>query len=192
MNRTLLTFTAMTALFSAPAMAQDMDVYYTTPTVQAGQPVVVPVTPTVRAVPVYTPVPVVAHSNTGPAAVDDTSYLGAPAIQTSQHDASVTFVSGGIGMVEKKWFDTQSKDYALKVTYSDTTGHHLAGVNVTLADSKGTTVLSAITEGPYLLVNAKPGTYTLTSAYEGATKTSKVTLGGGLKRTVVTFNDTNL
>lgn len=196
MKRHLLACTILAGFAaSSSALAQDVDVYYTTPTIQSGQPVLVPVSPQVRTVPVYTPVPVAVDGNSipapTPATAADEDYLGAPTVQTSQHDQSVTFVSGGIGSYEKNWFDQQSSSYALKVTYSDTTGHHLSGVDVTLADTKGATVLSATTEGPFLLVNAKPGTYTLTSTYQGTTKSGKVTLGKGLQRTVVTFADLN-
>jgi len=184
-------------LMSSTAFAQDATIYYTPPTVQAGQPVVPAAAPTIQAVPVYTPVPVAvpvmvdgysAPAPT-PATVDDADYLGAPSVQVSQYDQSVRFVSGGIGGYEKTWIEKQSKDYALKVTYADTTGHYLAGVNVTLTDAKGATLLTAITEGPYLLVKAKPGTYTLASTYMGVTKTTKVTLGKSLSRTSVTFTD---
>lgn len=194
----LATSSALAVLTLATgAFAQDATIYYSTPTIQSGQPVQAP--PIVEAVPVYTPVPVVVPNpqndpiyNPTTAAIpttDDVDYLGTPQAQVSQYDQGVTFVSGGIGSFEKTWFDANGKDYKLKVTYADTTGHYLAGVNVTLADKAGNPVVSTITDGPYLLVNAKPGSYKLTSEYQGITNTKTVTIGKGLSRTSVTFKD---
>jgi hypothetical protein len=180
-------------LYTTAAYAQDATIYYTTPTIQAGQPVQA-AEPQIRTVPVYTPVPAetvvdgYSMPTPTPATDADNDYLAAPSVQVSQYDDSVRFVSGGIGGFEKSWFDTNAKDYDLKVTYADTTGHHLSGVNVTLAQGE-TPVLTVMTEGPYLLVEAKPGTYILTSTYQGITKTQKVTLGKGLARATVTYTD---
>jgi hypothetical protein len=200
--RNFLAATAITAaLLGTSALAQDATIYYETPTIRSGQPVANPV-PVVQPVQVPTPMPnsqpTVVQTPTGttyvpapatPSTPADGAYLGTPQAQVSQYNQSVTFVSGGIGQFEKQWFDANSSSYKLKVTYSDTTGHHLAGVNVTLADSSGNTVLTTVTDGPYLLVNTKPGTYSLTSDYQGVTQTKKVSIGKGTSRTGVTFHD---
>ena len=191
-TRTILTGSTVAMLMGAGhAAAQDATIYYETPIIQSGQPVMNAPT-MVKPVPVYTPVPVQAatpayqgdYSN-------DTSYLSTPQVQTSAQNSGVSFVSGGIGGSEKTWFDSHAGEFGLKATYTDTTGHHLAGVNVTLTDASGAAVLKTMTEGPYLLVKAAPGTYSLTSDYEGQSKTQRVTVGKGLSRAVVTFNDIN-
>ncbi|PZP86441.1 MAG: hypothetical protein DI582_02940 [Azospirillum brasilense] len=193
MKTTLLLGTALAGLtLGGIAHAQDATIHYYTPVIQSGQPVPA-AQPVIKPVPVYTPVPVAAEAGAPapvtPATIDDMDYLGAPQVQNSQYDADVQFVSGGIGAYEKEWFDSNAKDFNLKATYSDTTGHHLAGVNVTLVDKSGETVLSTTTEGPYLLVKAKPGTYTLNSTYQGTTQTKKLTLGKGTARTSMSFAD---
>lgn len=193
-TRNLLTGSAIAMLMATGnAYAQDATIYYETPTIQSGQPVVNPV-PVITPIPVYTPVAVDAEAGAPvpatPATVDDASYLGTPMVQTSSSDASTTFVSGGIGAFEKQWFDSHSREFNLKVSYNDATGHNLAGVNATLTDSAKTTVLATTTEGPYLLVKTKPGTYTLTSTYEGVSQSKKVTIGKGTARAGVIFADT--
>lgn len=194
-HRTLLTGTALTLfLGTGAAFAQDATIYYQTPTVRAGQPIANP-QPVINPVPVYTPVPVGAEAGApvppDPAMVGDTSYLGTPQQQVSQYNQDVHFVTGGTGAVEKAWFNENQHAYKLKVSYNDDTGHNLAGVVVGLTDSKGQNVLGATTEGPFLLVDAPAGTYTLTSTYEGQTQTKKVTLGKNLTSTGVTFKDIN-
>jgi len=190
---TFLTGTTLAVMLSgATAFAQDANIYYVTPTIQSGQPVTggaaVVTTVPVQALPPQmeagAPAPVT------PVTTADEDYLGAPQVQVSQYAQDVTFVSGGIGAYEKQWFTERAKDYKLKVTYTDATGHHLAGVNATLANNDGT-VVSTVTDGPYLLVNAKPGTYTLTSSYQGEESSRKVTLGKSLSSAVVVFKNAN-
>lgn len=190
MKKILTRTVFLSAAIGSTGLAQDATIYYHTPTIAAGQPVVAAETE-VRPVPVYTPVLVDAATAPAPAVPTDadSDYLGAPSVQTSQHDAEVRFVSGGIGMYEKQWFESQQNAFDLKVTYADTTGHHLSGVTVTLADSKHTPVMTVITEGPYLLVKAKPGSYRLTSSYQGQEKVQNISLGKQLTRTSVTFAD---
>lgn len=194
-TRTLLTGSAVAMLMAAgSAYAQDATIYYETPTIKSGQPVADPV-PVITPVPVYTPVPVEAEAGAPypptEFSTDDASYLGTPVVQTSGTNADTTFVSGGIGAFEKKWFSEHSKEFNLKATYNDTTGHNLAGVNVSLTNKNGDTVLQTTTMGPILLVKTAPGTYTLTSVYDGVSQSKKVTVGKGTAYTAVTFTDTN-
>lgn len=189
----LLLSTTLTCLALSPALAQDATIRYYTPTLQHGQPTTQAPTLTV---PQTVPQPAPLEAQAGapapltPAMASDMDYLGTPQVQTSQHDAEIQFVSGGIGAFEKEWFSTNAHAYDLKVTYADTTGHYLAGVQVTLADSKGNTLLTTATEGPFLLVKAKPGTYTLTSEYEGVSQRKTVRIvRKNQARTTVTFRD---
>lgn len=193
-TRTLLTGSAIAMLMSAgTAFAQDATIHYETPLIQSGQPVRDPV-PVITKVPVAELPPEIeagATTPATPATLDDAAYLGIPTVQTSGADSSVSFVSGGTGASEKTWFNANTKSFSLKVSYNDTTGHNLAGVNASLTDSAGTQVLNTTTEGPFLLVKAKPGTYTLTSNYEGQSQSKKVTLGKGTAYVGVTFTDSN-
>lgn len=192
-TRTLLTGSAIAMLMATgSAYAQDATIYYETPTIRSGQPVVDPV-PVITPVKIHDSVAEEAGATVPPTefTAEDADYLGTPVVQTSGSDSATTFVSGGIGAFEKKWFDTHSNDFNLRVSYNDTTGHNLAGVNAALIDKDGTSVLETTTNGPLLLVKTKPGTYTLTSSYEGVSQSKKVTIGKGTARAGVTFTDTN-
>ena len=193
-TRTLLTGSAIAMLMNAgAAYAQDATIYYETPIIQHGQPVR-------EAVPVITKQPIASFPAgfeagapvpaTQPTA-EDASYLGQPQVQVSGADGSVSYVSGGIGAFEKEWFTSRANDFSLKVSYNDSTGHNLAGVNATLTDSSGAQVLNTTTDGPLLLVNAKPGRYKLTSSYEGQSKTNTFTLSKRTTRVGVTFPSSN-
>lgn len=192
-TRTLLTGSAIAMLMSAgTAFAQDATITYETPLIKSGQPVANPqrviVDERVRAA---SPLEAGAPNPVTAPTVDDSVYLGTPVVQTSGTDGSVSFVSGGTGAWEKEWFRSHASDFNLKVMYNDTTGHNLANVGASLTDSSGETVMTTTTEGPFLLVKAKPGTYTLTSTYEGVSQSKKVTLGKGTQNVGVRFADTN-
>lgn len=190
-TRTLLTGSAIAMLMSAgTAFAQDATITYETPLIKSGQPVTSPQRVIVREqVEETSPLEAGAPNPVTPALADDQAYLGTPVVQNSAD--GVSFVSGGTGASEKAWFRSNASKFNLKVTYNDTTGHNLAGVGVSLTDSSGATVLNTTTEGPFLLVNAKPGTYTLNSTYEGASQSKKVTLGKGTSNVGVSFTDSN-
>lgn len=192
-TRSLLTGSAIAVLMSAgSAFAQDATIHYETPLIQSGQPVKNP-TRIIREEVIEPSSSIEAGASTPatPALAEDAAYLGTPIVQISSADNTVSFVSGGTGASEKAWFREHASEFNLKATYNDTAGHNLANVNVTLADSSGTTVLSTTTDGPFLLVKAKPGSYTLTSNYEGASQSKKVTLGKGTANVGFAFTDTN-
>ena len=189
----ILITTVLSCLTFGPALAQDATIRYYTPTIEHGQPTPQAATVAVPK-PVTEPVPLEAQAGAAapvtPATPADLDYLGTPQLQTSERDANVQFVSGGIGAFEKEWFDANSPEFGLKATYADTNGHHLAGVQVTLADHTGQVLLNTVTEGPYLLVKAKPGSYSLTSVYEGVSQQKTVRIGGKTPaRTTFTFKD---
>lgn len=192
-TRTLLTGSAIAMLMNGgAAFAQDATIHYETPLIQHGQPVTSPQRMIVEErVQATSPLEAGATNPVTQATAADDAYLGTPVVQTSGADGSVSFVSGGTGASEKNWFKANASQFNLKVTYNDTTGHNLAGVNTTLTNSSGETVVSTTTEGPFLLVKAKPGTYTLASTYEGVSQSKKVTLGKGTGYVAVTFADTN-
>lgn len=188
-TRTLLSGTAIAFMLAhGTAFAQDATIYYETPTIRHGQPVTDPGATIIT--PVQHPIsPAIEAGAPEPRTVvnvEDSVYLTAPQVQAV---GDVRFVSGGTGASEKAWFTSHASEFDLKVSYNDTTGHNLAGVNASLTNSSGETVLNTTTEGPFLLVDAKPGTYTLTSTYEGQSKTNKVTLGKGTRNLGVTFKD---
>lgn len=118
---------------------------------------------------------------TAVAAAEDQIYSD-PEVQESQYVPGVYYVSGGIGEGGVEGFKAVERSYDLKLMFASTTGHYLAGVDVQIADAKGNPVVETTTDGPFLLVDIKPGRYRITATFEGATKTQSVSVGtGGLK-----------
>ncbi len=104
---------------------------------------------------------------------------------TTAHDVPV--LSGGVGMSDRAMIESQQSNYALKMVFSGQGGAFLSGVNVMLTDKTGNTVVSAITDGPILLVSPPAGSYKMSATVNGITKTRTVVAGKGLKTYQISF-----
>ena len=99
----------------------------------------------------------------------------------------IPVLSGGVGSSDRAAIEAQQSSYALKLVYSGQGGAFLSGVNVSLTDKHGATILSTITDGPILLTTPPAGTYKLTSTVNGIVKTQNVTAGTSLKTYQISF-----
>lgn len=111
------------------------------------------------------------------------TYAGAGVkVQQSSFDSSVHFVTGGIGEPGRSSLKAMENNYRLKLMFAAKTGHYLSDVEVTITDKNGQTIISTVTDGPFLLTDLKPGTYHVRANYDGQTQDKKVTVGSsGLK-----------
>lgn len=99
-----------------------------------------------------------------------------------QHQGPVTFVSGGVGQDESDSMKAAEKDYSLTLLFAQRQGTesvYTADVPVTITDSKGATVLQTTTKGPYLLVQLPPGSYKISSTYNGKEMVHQATVSKG-------------
>ncbi|CAM3978909.1 hypothetical protein BOBR111200_19615 [Bordetella bronchialis] len=99
-----------------------------------------------------------------------------------QKQGNVTFVTGGVGLDESTSMKAAEKDYSLSMVFAqraDGQNLYTADVPVTITDSKGATVLQTTTNGPYLLVQLPPGTYKISSTYNGKELVRQATVSKG-------------
>ena len=85
----------------------------------------------------------------------------------------VRFVSGGIGADEAAAMRAQRMQFPLAITFAERGPVHngfVAGVYATISKPDGSTVLCAITRGPYLYVDLPAGTYRLAANAPGRTE----------------------
>lgn len=76
------------------------------------------------------------------------------------------YVSGGIALDERDALDARRADFSLWIaTAAKKTGSYLADVRVKIADAAGKIVLDTKLDGPWLLVNLKPGRYTVDASF---------------------------
>jgi hypothetical protein len=105
-----------------------------------------------------------------------------------QQQGNVSFVTGGVGQDESASMKAAEKDYSLSMLFAQRVGDqndYTADVPVTITDNKGATVLQTTTHGPYLLVKLPPGSYKITSTYNGKEMTRQATVSKGSHARVV-------
>ncbi len=106
-------------------------------------------------------------------------------IPEEKMQGAVSYVTGGIGHDEAVAMKHASSKYALSLEFarhSKPRGEYLADVEVTIKDRKGHTVLEAVSDGPFLLTNIAPGSYTVWATSEGKTQKQQVSLGKNKNR----------
>lgn len=111
----------------------------------------------------------------------------AHALDTNSTATTTPAVTGGVGMADREALDYFENEYNLKLVFTGEGGMYLSNVAVNIVDSKGIPALSTTTEGPMLLANLQPGTYTVHANAEGYEKTQKVKIGENLKTVQLGF-----
>ncbi len=95
------------------------------------------------------------------------------------------YLNGGIGVEEANAMRLQAANYPLRIQFSQgKDGKSVAGVAVTISDSKGKQVIDIPDAGPLLYIKLANGSYKLTAQYNGATLTKKVSVAGKKGSTV--------
>lgn len=110
-----------------------------------------------------------------------------PALET-QNSNGINFIAGGISDDERSELAAR-KDFSLLIKAAAKAGNYLSDVNVKIASAKGATVFEAMMDGPWLLVQLAPGTYTLNASYAGINKTQIVSIPKGGRREAVLYWD---
>lgn len=93
-----------------------------------------------------------------------------------QHEGSVSYVSGGVGLDESTALKREAHHWPLSMRFTGPTSDYLADVHVRIVGPKGAEVLKTDALGPYMLVKLPPGQYTVHARYkdEEQTRTVKV------------------
>lgn len=88
----------------------------------------------------------------------------------------IQYLSGGVSDEEQAQLEAVSNEYNLKILMAIQEGNYLADVPVTISDASDTTILAAVSKGPFLYASLPPGTYTVSAIYEGDSKEDTVTV----------------
>jgi hypothetical protein len=103
--------------------------------------------------------------------------LAVPPVQTSN---GVRYMNGGVGVGERDAMRGAGRDFGLHLSFSEaTSGHYVAGVDLSIADAHGGTVFTLPNAGPWVYVDLPPGSYRVTADYQGRTQTQRVSVGDG-------------
>jgi hypothetical protein len=93
----------------------------------------------------------------------------------AQHQGDVAFVSGGVGDEDRSAMRAMAHDYNLHLQFAlQGSGEYLAGVNVTVTDEKGKTLLDTIADGPLFFAKLPAGRYKIAVAQGGRSQSRNV------------------
>jgi hypothetical protein len=100
----------------------------------------------------------------------------------------IRYISGGIGADEQARIEAAQAQYPVKLVFADSNGAYMSNVDVTVSNaSTGETVLGLQTDGPILLMDLKPGNYTVKANDKGQVKTQQLTVSDARKTYTMHF-----
>lgn len=99
-------------------------------------------------------------------------------VQIKTSDTGIRYASGGVGESEREELRAMSNQFNLRVMSAmQGGGEFLADVQVNILDSKGATVLSATSKGPFFLAQLPNGNYTIEAVADGKTQKQSIQVG---------------
>ena len=92
---------------------------------------------------------------------------------------TATFVNGGIGKEDEAYMHKISKDWPLRMTFSERKDNEfVADVDLLVTDQRGAPVLVLPDAGPMTYAMLPTGTYRVTARFHGMTEAHDVTIAG--------------
>ena len=94
-------------------------------------------------------------------------------IATGETPQGAKFMSGGVGVEERRQMLKKAAGYDLDLSFADRRGDYLSDVNVAVSDEHGKQVLSTTTAGPWLYAALPPGKYDVKASFGNRTEEIK-------------------
>lgn len=120
------------------------------------------------------------------------SVIAAPSIAFAEEEAleprfanGVPYLSGGIGYEEREAIDRARKNYNTKLVLAESSGSYISNVSLTVATVLGEPVVTLSGAGPLLLLQLPPGSYLVTTDYEGRKAQKRFDVSDNVAQTVV-------
>ncbi len=115
---------------------------------------------------------------------------GALAMTEGKTTQDERFVSGGVAVGERDALEKRRTDFNLwVVTAAKRSGAFLVDAEVKVIDMSGETVVDTKLDGPWLLVDLKPGEYTVEARYAGQSLRKSTTVHAGARRKMNLYFD---
>ena len=96
----------------------------------------------------------------------------------------ISYVSGGVGAASTDRLSALAKDFNLKLVFALKSGDYVSGVDVTIADAAGKTLLKVKSEGPWFLTRLPAGNFKIAATFDGRTESRTIAVGAEKLRTV--------
>jgi len=111
-------------------------------------------------------------------------------IPETQHSNGVAYISGGVGEDEALAMVVESKQWPLMLELSQLEngrGVWIFGAQIKITNDQKKVIFDAISEGPYILINLEPGTYSIEAAYQGVVQKQSVAVKVGQNQKLSIF-----
>jgi hypothetical protein len=95
--------------------------------------------------------------------------------------ASAAVLSGGVGEESRAQLKAREHEFNLKLVFTLVEGNYLADVRVAVRNAAGKVIVEHVADGPFLLAQLPPGSYTVTAAYGGQPQTRTIQVGDRLQ-----------
>lgn len=115
--------------------------------------------------------------------IDDAAKYNA----TSAPQASLPWMSGGIGEEARDEMRRAASSYNIHMVFSDRQGHYLADIPFTVTTHRGQELYSGVSEGPLLYLRLPPGFYQIAASIDGVWQNKRVQVSVSKKTTKVMF-----
>ena len=95
----------------------------------------------------------------------------APFLKEMKTAQGISYLSGGIGLEERKALNQLGREYSLKLVFALSTGEYLNGVRVEITDAKGEHLINTVFSGPWFFASLKDDSYQILVTARNITKT---------------------
>lgn len=98
-------------------------------------------------------------------------------IPSTKYSEGLAFISGGVGESESEAILAEAKYWPLLLELSQLEqgrGVWIFGAQVQIFNMMQQSVFDALSDGPYILINLKPGQYRIQASYQGVLQTKAV------------------
>jgi hypothetical protein len=96
----------------------------------------------------------------------------------------INYVSGGVGTASTDRLGALAKDFNLKLVFALKSGDYVSGVDVTIADAAGKTLVNTKSEGPWFLTRLPAGNFKIAATFDGKTENRTIAVGAEKMKTV--------
>ena len=104
--------------------------------------------------------------------------------ESVQTTGGVSYVSGGVGTDSIDRLSSLARDFNLKLIFALKSGDFVSGVNVTIANAAGKTLLDTTSEGPWFLTKLPAGNYQIVATLSGKAEKRTIAVGAEKLKTV--------
>ncbi len=108
--------------------------------------------------------------------------LAAASLSTAAYAQELSpVVSGGVGNTDQATIEQLENRHSLKLVFTGDKGIYLSDVAVSIRDKSGLELVNGVSDGPFLLAELEPGSYTVEAVADGINKKQTISVTKELK-----------